>query len=203
MHCRQLTDIEIIDVYSTQGPQHFPQDELKPVWKVKQYLEQNTYLGFGFYDEEQLVGYALFYCTPEFPHLLLDYYAVLTPYRKKGIGSAFLQDLRQTVNAYGFYIESENPISDAIQTKKEKETRLKRISFYHRNGALDTTIQSTVYGVDYQVLYMPVLSKTMAGAALAAAQAHLTNVEHIYKSMFPSPIYEQFTHIERAPIPVE
>ena len=58
--CRELTIEEVLGIYSSIAPLHFPKAELKPVENVKKYLENDLYTGYGFYENETLLAYALF-----------------------------------------------------------------------------------------------------------------------------------------------
>ena len=149
--CRKLSAEEVISIYSAIAPLHFPKAELKPVENVKNYLKNDLYTGYGFYENETLLAYALFLILPKEHKLLLDYYAVLEAYRNDGIGSAFLQSLRTDITcADGIYIESENP--DYAESEQEKKIQEKRIAFYDRNGAVFTGVLSTLFGVPNRVL---------------------------------------------------
>ena len=53
---------ELLRVYTDVAPEHFPQNELKPVSAIYSLLERKAYIGLGLYEmeTEHLVGYALF-----------------------------------------------------------------------------------------------------------------------------------------------
>lgn len=178
--CKELPAEEVIRIYSTIAPLHFPKAELKPVENVKNYLENGLYTGYGFYENETLLAYALFLILPKERKLLLDYYAVLEEYRNDGIGSAFLRSLQTTLtSADGIYIESENP--DYAKNEQEKAIQEKRIDFYHRNGAIFTGVLSTLFGVPYRVLYLPLSKKDLI-------DFH-QEIDLIYQTMFSPEIY--------------
>lgn len=182
--CRELSAEEVLRIYSSVAPLHFPKAELKPVENVKKYLGNGLYIGYGFYENETLLAYALFLTLPKERKLLLDYYAVLEEYRNDGIGSAFLQSLQTTLTcADGIYIESENP--DYAENEQEKMIREKRISFYYRNGAAFTGVLSTLFGVPYRVLYLPLSKKDPIN--------FYQEIDLIYRTMFSPDIYAQKT----------
>jgi len=199
MICRQLSEEEVIEIYSTVAQNHFPSDELKPVKKVRMFLSEKMYLGYGLFRNEKLLAYAFFLRLPHFDKLLLDYYAVLDEFRNEGTGSAFLQLLRdelkekpldasESILLSGFYIESENP--DYAKNDSEKAIREKRIAFYEKNYADFTGILTTLYGVDYRIFYIP-----LKDTPLLAPAAYRQELEHIYRNMFPSPLFEQVSRI--------
>lgn len=194
MYCRKLTDAEILDVYSTAARRHFPANELKPIRKVAFYLEEEKYLGYGLFRDDTLLSYALFLRLPAFQYMLLDYYAVMEEYRNDGLGSEFLQLIKQelsadtTLSLKGFFIESENP--DFAEESSEKEIRAKRIGFYERNTAVFTGILSTLFDVPYKILYFP-----LKDTKLLSPVDYYKNLDFIYHSMFSSDHYNEFVEI--------
>lgn len=193
--CRHLTAEEIIDIYANTAVRHFPPAEYKPVENVRKYLQNGLYIGYGFFRQNTLTAYALFLilsakeisseAQARPAKLLLDYYAVLEEYRNTGVGSAFLQQLRKEITfADGFYIESENP--DEAVNEKDRTVRTKRIAFYDRNGAVDTGIRSTLFGVPYRILYLPAADCTVHGK-----DGFFTELDSIYHTMFSPKVYAE------------
>lgn len=199
--CRELTIEEVLDIYSSIAPLHFPKAELKPVENVKKYLENGLYTGYGFYENETLLAYALFLHLPKKRKLLLDYYAVLEEYRNDGIGSAFLQSLRAELTcADGIYIEAENP--DYAENDQEKGIQEKRIAFYDRNGAVFTGVLSTLFGVPYRVLYLPLQKSEDQNTSfhfdMTAGEINFyQEINLIYRTMFSPDIYARKVKVER------
>lgn len=183
--CRRLSEKEVIEIYTTIAVRHFPKAELKPVENVQNYMKNELYLGYGLFCEDTLFAYALFLVVPTEKKLLLDYYAVLEEHRNTGTGSAFLQKLRKELTfAKGIYIESENP--DYAEDEQEKTIRTKRIAFYHRNGAVSTGLHSILFGVPYQILYLPTKNTPLTETA-----NYFEDVDLIYHTMFPPKVYKE------------
>lgn len=193
--CRRLSAEELINIYAHTAIRHFPPAEYKPVENVRKYLQNDLYIGYGFFQQNTLTAYALFLApapnefsseTQSKPSkLLLDYFAVLEEYRNTGIGSAFLQRLRKELTfADGIYIESENP--DEAANEKERTVRTKRIAFYDRNGAVYTGIRSTLFGVPYRILYLPTAGNTVHGK-----DNYFAELDSIYHIMFPPKVYTE------------
>lgn len=150
---KKLDKDELIDLYTNIAVHHFPKDEYKPVSAVERLYDENIYSAYGLFDNESLMGYALFVDMPDNDSLLLDYFAILEDYRNQGVGSIFLEKLKTAFpNRKGFFIESENPDFAADET--DLETRKKRLSFYERNNAELTPFLSTLFGVHYKVFYV-------------------------------------------------
>lgn len=122
-------------------------------------------------------------------------------YRNDGIGSAFLQSLRAGLTcADGIYIEAENP--DYAENGLEKGIREKRIAFYDRNGAVFTGVLSTLFGVPYRVLYLPLPKNEDQNTSfhfdMAAGEINFyQEIDLIYQTMFSPDIYARKVKVER------
>lgn len=155
---KKLTAKQVLSIYTGVAKEHFPVEELKPAAVIEQLLQEGAYEGLGLFDGERLAAYALFAQMPKSGALLLDYYAVLAEYRNNGMGSLFLDKMRQF---YGkremILLETEAPA--AAKNEAEYELRVRRNDFYVRNGAALTKIRSRVYDVDFDIFVLP-LAKT-------------------------------------------
>lgn len=203
---RKLTKEGIIDIYSTYSVRHFPADERKPVSSVERMADEGIYIGYGLYLSETgdvvcgggsslqqphgpLLGYALFTVLPEQKICLLDYFAVMEDYRSHGVGSLFLQHMRESSVPYGgFLIESEDP--DYAQGGEELAIRRKRLDFYGKNGAISTGIKANVFGVPYCLLFFP-----LKDAGLPDTQTLCQYFSNIYRRMVSPYHYETNIHI--------
>lgn len=196
---KELSLEAMLSCYETYGPQFFPPEELKPSSAVRRLYELGIYRGFGLFDtallhgEHRLAGYALMVCPKAFNNVLLDYYAILPQYRGQGAGCFFLQQLAEVFReADGIYIESETSPrtepTDALSS--EPLTRERRIHFYERNGAHKTGVQSRLFGVSYEVLFLPCARQKRL------AFRHLIAIDAIYREMFSPKHYEEEVFLE-------
>lgn len=152
---RVLNIEETEDIYMGPAVRHFPANERKPMKAIRRMYGEGCYETLGLFDGEKLAAYALFVVSPGGDHLLLDYYAVLEEYRGSGVGSLFLQRMRQWYgDRQGILLETEDVLLAADE--KERSTRLRRNAFYLRNGVRETQIRASYCGADYQVFYMPI-----------------------------------------------
>lgn len=150
---RQLSGEEIVRIYNTCLPGHFPADERKPVSMIERMLSEEGYEGLGIFAKEKLMGYAFLVKAPEKKTLLLDYLAVLKEYRSSGVGNAFLTHMKELYGQKeGIIIETERP--DMAVNEEQRRLRLRRNGFYERNGCRQTPITINVAGVDYGVFYL-------------------------------------------------
>ena len=151
-----LTLEQVRMVYAERMTQDFPPDELKPLSMIERMLMRGEYTGYGAMAGENLLAYALFVTLKEDACALLDYYAVESAHRDRGIGGAFLralvsgplQDMR------GVLLEIEDP--EAAQSGDERLLRERRRQFYDRNGMKDSSVSARIFGVDFLLLAMPV-----------------------------------------------
>ena len=155
---QKLTAKQVLSVYTGVAKEHFPVEELKPAAVIERLLGEEAYEGLGLFVEGRLAAYALFARIPKGGTLLLDYYAVLAEYRNSGMGSLFLDNMRQ------FYKEKEMILLEteapaAAKDKAEYVLRTRRNGFYERNGAVLTKIRSRVYDVAFDIFVIP-LAKT-------------------------------------------
>ena len=112
---------EIEEMY-TLYQQAFPKNEQMDLTR----LFDELHLGaiYGYYQENQLVGFAILCIQSQIAHIL--YLAVKKEYRDQGIGSYILNDLA--------------------------EQRIKRKQFYLKNDFKETDVFYTWQGEDYVIL---------------------------------------------------
>lgn len=208
--CRALHPDEITAIYAAWGNSHFPDDELKPLSSIKALSEQNQYSGYGLFSQEKkadnrdcesLLGYAFLLHDRDKKKMLLDYYAFLEEHRNKGFGGIFLKDIRAMEDFPGCYLECEAP--DTADSPEEYTLRKRRIGFYQRNGAYLTRVRACLFGVTYQILWLPPAGRSeyMAGMTSAlhpdrdesqeAQEFFLQDLSDFYLSVFPYPVFKQ------------
>lgn len=191
MIIKKLSSQDILSIYATHSARHFPADELKPVSSIRRMAGEGIYVGYGLYEKKKsdgaLLCYAFFTVLPDRKNILLDYFAVMEGNRSRGIGSLFLQYMKNTITDHdGILIETENP--DYAADERDRLTRDKRIDFYNRNGAFFTGILAEVFGVHYKILFFPILT--------TPAQETLSNdFDAIYRYMVSPANYESHIHI--------
>ena len=192
---KRITDfITIETVYNKYMKKDFPSDELIPLEIIHKLWEYHRYDCFGLYQDEKLIGYALFvkstvngqYCY------LFDYLAVLPEYRNRGYGAVFLKHLSNMItDAYCIVGEVEDP--DKADSEDSRQLQQRRLGFYLRNGYLDTKITVCLMGVDYRILEIP------CGEQHAIEEIRKI-YEAIYRSMLPEKVFREVfrwtSHIE-------
>lgn len=192
---REFSFEEIVQIYETYSPQFFPAAERKPLSAIRRLCKQGIYRGFGLYlcgegdgtQDAVLAGYALLVCPKAFGNLLLDYFAILPPLRRQGAGRFFLSRLREIfADSDGIYIESEAPQPGS----PEEDAQNARIRFYEAAGAKRTTITGKLFGVDYDILFLP------CSRSDRLTIRHLVAVDAIYREMFTPQQYEEKVFLE-------
>lgn len=185
-----LSSAELAEVFHKHMIQDFPADELKPLEALQALQKKGVYRCYGFYDENQLVAYALLVQQPQGSYLLLDYLAVCAPFRSHGYGSQCLQLLKEACREqyHGLLAELERP--EMTEDTGEKEIRRRRIGFYERNGLRNTNIYATLFQVPFTVYYFPFDDDP-------GDDKLYTELDQIYHTMFPAQIYEQHVQLSQ------
>ncbi|WP_455717849.1 GNAT family N-acetyltransferase [Anaerosporobacter sp.] len=154
MQVRNINTEQLNDLYENHLKHDFPKSELKSLSMIQSYMENGIYTIYGLYEREELLAYALFMHNKESGFQLLDYFASNRKYRSKGYGSKLLQVLKKEDSiSKGYIIEVET-----VRTAKneaEKLQRIRRIAFYEKNGLRKVSLRSTVFGVEFDILYLP------------------------------------------------
>ncbi|MDL2258885.1 GNAT family N-acetyltransferase [Eubacteriales bacterium OttesenSCG-928-K08] len=152
---RQLSLKEIEKLYKERISEDFPRMERRPLFTIRKMYREGRYVCLALEEDKTIAAYATFICDNEISSVLLDFYAVDKSKRGSGIGSRFLPMLAEFwALKQGIILECERP--SKAKNEKEKNTRERRISFYERNGAQMTPLSWQAFGVDYNVLWLPV-----------------------------------------------
>ena len=119
--------------------------------------------------------------------LLLDYFAVCVQYRSHGYGSQCLAQMKTMWSGIsGILAEVEDP--DKSSSEDERNTRARRVAFYQRNGLRPTKVYSVLFGVPYVLHYFPL-------NADCSDEQLLQELDAIYHTLFPQPVYAANAHI--------
>ena len=178
MECviRRATDFsEVAEIYDSRMKQDFANNELKPLTAIRRAWERDAYDVYFLTDGEAVLGYACFVRGEN--GLLFDYLAIAKEYRDQGLGSFFLKELAGCLAGTECVVgEVEDP--DRAENETNRALRERRLNFYLRNGYRKTSVTSTVFGVDYRILEVPV------GAEHSAEEIQKI-YSKLYKSILP------------------
>ena len=183
MELKNLNAQQTAQIYSSLLVHDFPADERKPLKMILDAMAQGKYRCIGIFEGEALRGYAFFVTLEQNgqPEILLDYYAIVQAYRGGGIGSAFLRQIPSLFPEAGaVLIEAETP--EAADTEAEKMIRERRIRFYERCGCKNSGIRAAVFGVDFNLIQMPV-------GGLYSAHEICQIYASIYQKLLPESVY--------------
>lgn len=193
----QLSIEEMLSVYQEYMVHHFPDDELKPEEAIKRLFNKGAYEGLALFKEDALVSYAFFAKLPkeQVPKaeltgsdvLLLDYYAVIDRFRNSGMGSFFLQAMREYYcDRAAILIETEQP--EKAKNPEERHVRERRNAFYVRNGCRQTNVWCQLFSVDFGIFTLPLAEQFSDRQVFDALDA-------IYRFMFQGGYYEKYVEI--------
>ncbi len=141
----------------------------------------------GFLRMDSFGAYAYFFVNGDI--LMLDYFAVCRQYRSGGYGSRFLSLLKQHCSEIrAILLEVESP--DCAQNASERAVRDRRVAFYQRSGVQKTKVTGLVFGVEYDIMYLPCkqeLSDEQVREELLA----------VYRKMIPPEAFRQKVFVRR------
>ncbi|MDO4541563.1 MAG: hypothetical protein Q4C00_01875 [Bacillota bacterium] len=187
LNVRILKDKEIEELYKEHFIKDFPPSEQKPLSMILNLKNQGKYICFGLFENHILKGYAILGLAPERRNLLLDYFAILSPYRSGGYGGRFLQLLKGALNEYeGLILEVEN-VDHAANPEEELE-RTRRLAFYYANGLEHTNIETSVKKVVFTIIYFPFRDKWQE-------QELVEDINAIYPELYGASYEESFDYI--------
>ncbi len=156
----RMTELRVLDagqvkeIYDTYMTTDFPKSELPPVEAFFERLERGIYECLGLYEDGALRAYGYFTRNDERGYMLLDFLAVCPEYRSGGYGSKFLQMVKEYFpERNGILLECES--LRTAPDEEQREIRSRRIKFYLRNGCRETNVSSCLFGVDFDILYLP------------------------------------------------
>ena len=164
MLIRQQNLEEMKEIYHGMLARHFPSDEIKPFSRIKESYEKGEYVGYGLYEDRpdaECLAYAWLCRISSENWILLDYYAVTEKLRGQGMGSWFLKRIFEKYSrGMSVIIEVEDPDrireDQAISLEEEREKRLRRMSFYLKNGVKQTELRASVFQIPYSIMvYFP------------------------------------------------
>ncbi len=99
---RRLDTKEIFFVYRRYVANFFEDEFILTEAALSNLLARKIYIGYGLYDNNNLVGFGLFFTNRTGNVMLLDYYVTLKKYRRLGYPSRFWQLLKERlINGYG------------------------------------------------------------------------------------------------------
>jgi len=184
---KNLDDAQISMLYENKMRRDFPPSELKKLSSILSMRKRGVYDVLGAYQDDVFVAYALMYRDISARVVLLDYLAVDEPYRRRGIGSALLLQLKAYYSSKSdvLLIECERP-----KAAPDEVGARKRISFYMRSGAELTPVRIWLFGVEYSILVLP-CSKELPVRDWAEQMLAL------YRQMLPEELYEKNVRLIR------
>ena len=184
MILRQLSIAEAESIYYEHMKKDFPPEELKPFEVMEKLVNKEIYLFYGLYEKCELLGYAFLVTLDSY--ILIDYYATCKMHRSKGIGSKFLNLLKEEFKEYdGMMVEVEK-IED-VSDESEKIIRKRRIDFYNTNGMRMTKISIILFGVNYSIM-------CFSSNALDDLSIY-RGLERIYKEIVPYKLFIEYVKL--------
>ena len=150
MELRELKSDERLEVYNNYLINDFHESEVKPLSLIEQLIGQGKYKCYGFYEDGDLLGYGYFITSKD--SIVMDYLAVNSKYRCKGLGSKFISLINEKFSGEyaSLLAEVENPKHAVDET--DRCNRERRISFYMKNNFKTSNIETCVLRDEYMII---------------------------------------------------
>lgn len=178
---RSMKLYELAKIYYHHMKRDFPKDELRPFFSIAYLKLKKQYTCIGLWKEKHLVAYANLLRSNLSPCVMLDYFAVIPSERNGGYGSKFLKELKK-YPLDGIILETEMP--ECAVDEADRIKRQRRIAFYEKNGVRKTHVSATVFGVSYNILYMPI-QKDYTDTKIKQ------ELEHVYHLAVPKRMHKE------------
>lgn len=188
MELLQINKQEVEKIYNNHIINDFPEEERRPLEIILSLIDNDIYIPFGLYRNQNLLGYAFFVKKENENVLLLDYFAIVNNKRHKGYGSKFLYLLTQMLQEYLIIAEVES--DENIEDEKTRELRHKRILFYLKNNFTKTDVSVILFYVHYNILYF---NETNIDDHIV--EQHLKD---IYHQLYPNEFYSKYVNFKDA-----
>jgi len=184
MNLKELNDEDIESIYNKHMIKDFPSGELKPLDVIQKLNKRKNYICLGLYNNKELMAYALLATSKSY--LLIDYYAVCKEHREEGIGSKFLNMLKDYfINYDGIIVEVERV--ECGPDESEKLIRKRRIEFYKRNGMRMTDIYCKLFDIDYCIMCL--CNVDLEDLAI------YSGLKDIYQEIIPGSLYSKYVEL--------
>ena len=169
---------KVLQIYSTS----FPENKTRPISDTIQMIG-DRYRLFAMFENGKCLGFMLVYVFDGFA--LLDYMAVRSDMRGKGIGSMMLDEIKKIL-----YAQSCKTIFLATQHGYKSGYAASRIRFYERNGAILVTGRYIMPGYGYpanETMNLMILSKNGYQRYEFTEDQLAEIVRQIYKHVYDCP----------------
>lgn len=186
MEIRELKKSDIKFIYETRMENDFPPEEIRPWNMFERSFSLGLYTGYGLFEGEKLLSYATFTFSENKNTILLDYYAVDSSLRGKGIGGKFLGELSKKLCDKLILLEVENP--KFSKDSQDLSIRTRRIGFYQRCGAHLSNVTSKVFEADFAIMYI-------SNDGEKTDNKIYCSIKEIYNSMFTEEILNKYVTV--------
>ncbi len=184
---RSLTQEERKTTYKQYMKHDFPKNDLRPLHMIEALIDKGNYYTYGIFQKEKMIAYAYFWEEREKKILLFDYFAVIPHLRNLGYGKEAMKVILDACKGKrGVILEAEDP--ESAESSEEKETRLRRISFYKKCGLSMSEVRILLFGVQYAMMYRNLDETGIEKEIVPVMQS-------LYKKSLPKPIYEKMLKI--------
>lgn len=132
----------------------FPSMERKPYIVIRKSYNNNITDIIEIIVEEKFVGFFIINHIKDNPYVVLDYFAILPKYQRKGYGSNAIKLLKEMYKEYdGIFIEIEKPVNGG--NDEENRIRQQRVEFYEDLNFCKMGFDLELFTVKYFAYMLP------------------------------------------------
>lgn len=154
MQLKAINADTLTEIYNAHMVHDFPKSELKPLAILLKCQREGTMIPYALYDGDEIAAYAIMLFARPGDACILDYLATVKSRRGTGAGSEMLRKLQAELpDCAGILIEYEFTGDDV--DPEEQAMRLRREHFYLKNGVRRTRIDLILFGVHFNVGFLP------------------------------------------------
>ena len=178
----EMETAQVEALYQERVTKDVPEAERRPLERILSFRQQGFYRCFLLCQGESWLGYA--FCAQGEPEsiALLDYYAMRPGLRGQGYGAKGLKLLADRYPA-GLLAEVESPAT--ATGEEERRERCRRVAFYQRCGMVHSGIRCLLFGVTYDILWLPGDSSRQPGPLL----------DKIYRKVLPGALWDHLRYL--------
>ena len=154
MYLKKVDISEFKNVIYPEYKKIFPSIERKPYTEIEKAYNNNLTDIIKIIVEDQFVGFFIINYLNDNPYVVLDYFAILPKYQRRGYGSNAIKLLKEMYKKHdGIFVEIEKPENG--ENEEENQIREQRVKFYERLDFCKMDFELELFTVKYFAYMLP------------------------------------------------
>lgn len=165
MYLKKVDIKEFKKVIYPEYKKIFPAIERRSYRRIKKSYNNSTTEIIEIIVENQFVGFCIMKCLKDNPYIVLDYFAILPEYQRKGYGSKAIKLLKEMYKEHdGIFVEIEK--LEDNENEEENKIREQRIKFYENLDFCQMGFELELFTVAYLAYMLPCSKEEFADEAV-------------------------------------